>query len=92
MNTDRDIIEAYRAGELPALTSETLPAIAARQKELNARVADAMAHGCVGGNPWPLHLGAIIAKAPTRERNRAAAVNALVKADKESRRRHVKTR
>src|SRR5215831_1685073 len=84
MQTDRDIIAAYRAGELPALTAETLPAIAARQAVLNARFQAAMETGAVGGNPLPPHLGAIIAKAPTleRKRDRAAAVAALLKADK----------
>jgi hypothetical protein len=53
MHTWAEIIAMVRGGELMPLTAETLPAAMARQQKSNARLAAAMAHGYVGGNPLP---------------------------------------
>ena len=48
MEPDADIIARVRAGELPVLTSETIPQVTERLKEISARFAAAMLSPYVG--------------------------------------------
>ena len=91
MHTEMDIIAAVRGGELPALTSETLPIVAARQKELNERFARAMHSPYVGGRRLPHAITAsarnpnfrieCLAKRKSAKVDRARAVELLLKAN-----------
>lgn len=74
MHTDTEIIAMVHAGELPALTAETLPAARARQDEINARFAAAMQSPYVGGNPLPHAIRASITKPAKPDRARAVAL------------------
>ena len=56
MHTDSEIFEKVRTGELPALTAETLPLVAARLQEIGKRLETSMRSGFVCGNPLPAHF------------------------------------
>jgi len=98
MHTDLEIIAAVRAGELPALTTETIPQVAARLKEISAGFARAMLSPYVGPGPFsgakannvsPIQRGLSTSAKP----NRKAAVALLLKAECSTiRRQRAKTR